>query len=128
MEKLTEEQEKFLKTTFDELGLEKPSPDFASNIMKVVEEKSSISAPLVSKKGWLMIVLVFLTSLSMFLFYPKEGSIFFDMVFSYRTDFFQDLFQGFQIPKTMVMGISLLGLFLVQLPFLIKMMNRERTL
>ena len=128
MEKLTEEQEKFLKTTFDELGLEKPSPDFVSNIMKVVEEKSSISAPLVSKKGWLMIVLVFLTSLSMFLFYPKEGSIFFDMVFSYRTDFFQDLFQGFQIPKTMVMGISLLGLFLVQLPFLIKMMNRERTL
>lgn len=128
MEKLSNEQEKVLKTAFNELGLEKPSENFVSSVMEAVKAKQSISAPLINKRGWAVIVLVFLTCFSLLAFYPKEGPIFFDMVFSNRTDFFQSLFQGFKVSKTMVMGISLLGLFLLQLPFLLKMMNRERRL
>ncbi|MEM9076724.1 MAG: hypothetical protein AAGC43_06785 [Bacteroidota bacterium] len=127
MEKISKEQEKALKTAFDQIGLEKPSHSFLSHVMEVVEAKEKNVTPLISKKGWFLIVLVFATCLSLLIFYPKEGSAYFDMVFSYRTDFFQNLFQGFKISKTMVMGISLLGLFLLQLPFLIKMTGRERT-
>jgi len=126
MEKLSKEQEKVLKNAFDQVGLEKPSKDFVANIIGVVETQEKMITPLISKKGWLLMVFVFALSMSVFVFYPQDGAIIFDTIFSYRADFMENLFQGFQISKTMVMGISLLGLFLFQLPFLIRMTSKER--
>ncbi|WP_422859455.1 hypothetical protein ACOKFD_00485 [Flagellimonas sp. S174] len=128
MEKLSKEQEKVLKTALDQVGLEKPSQDFLSNVMNTIEIQQKVTSPLVSRKGWLLISLVFILSLSMLVFYPEEGSSFFDMVFSYRAAFTKNLFQRLKISKTLAMGISLLGLFLLQLPLLIKMTSRERTI
>nr|WP_298997882.1 hypothetical protein [uncultured Allomuricauda sp.] len=128
MEKLSKEQEKVLKTALDQVGLEKPSQDFLSNVMNTIEIQQKVASPLVSRKGWLLISLVFILSLSLLVFYPEEGSSFFDMVFSYRVALTENLFQGLKISKTLAMGISLLGLFLLQLPLLIKMTSRERTL
>ncbi|PRX55440.1 hypothetical protein [Flagellimonas meridianipacifica] len=128
MEKLSKEQEKVLKTALAQIGLEKPSEDFLSNVMDAIEMQEKVTTPLISKKGWLLITFVFALSLSLLVFYPEEGSVVFDMVFSYRAGFVEKLFQGLEISKTMMMGICLLGLFLFQLPFLIKMTDKERSL
>lgn len=131
MEKLSQKQEENLKSIFHEVGLEKPSKDFVSNIMNVIETSENtvkVSKPLISKKGWVLIISVFVISCGALLFYPGQGSDFFNTVFTYRADFTKKAFQGFEISKTLVMGIALLGLFLFQLPFLIKMTSKERAI
>ena len=128
MEKLSKEQENVVKSAFEQVGLEKPSNDFLFNVMDAIEAQEHVTPPLISKKGWILIVSVFALSMSIFVFYPQNGSAIFDTIFSFRADFIENLFDGFQISKTMVMGISLLGLFLFQLPFLIKMTHKERAI
>ena len=128
MEKLSKEEEKVIKNALDQVGLEEPSQGFLSNVMQAIEIESKITSPLVGKKGWMLLVFVFAVSLGVLALYPQEGSALFDRVFSYRFEFAQNLFQEFKVSKTLVMGISLLGLFLFQLPFLIKMTNKQRNL
>lgn len=128
MEKLSKEQENVVKSAFKHVGLEKPSNDFLSNVMDAIEVQEQVTPPLISKKGWILIASVFGLSMSIFVFYPQNGSAIFDTIFSFRANFTENLFDGFQISKTMAMGISLLGLFLFQLPFLIKMTHRERAI
>ena len=127
MEKLSKEQEKVLKKALDQIGLEKPSPDFLSNVMDAIEIQGQTTSPLIGKKGWILLVFVFTVSLGLLAFYPEEGSALFDTVFSYRFEFAQNLFKEFKISKTLAMGIALLGLFLFQVPLLLKMTHRERT-
>ena len=127
MEKLSEEQEKVLRKALDQVGLEEPSPNFLSNVMDAIEVQAKSTSPLIGKKGWMLLAFVFIVSLGVLVFYPEEGSTVFDTIFSYRLEFAQNLFQELKIPKTMVMGMALLGLFLFQVPFLIKMTSRERS-
>ncbi len=131
MENLSQEQDKKLKRAFSEVGLEKPSPDFISNIISEIElQRTSgiVVKPLISRKGWVLLFSVFAICGSVLGLYPEQGSSLFDMLSSFRTDFLKDIFQGLKISKTMTMGISLLGLFLFQLPFLLKIVNKERAL
>ncbi|TAI48316.1 hypothetical protein [Flagellimonas allohymeniacidonis] len=130
MDKLSSREEEQLKKAVQKVGLEKPSMEFTANVMTALERKMVRHikpAPLLSKKGWSVIILVFVVCCSLIYFYPKEGIELFDQVRQFRLGFARNIFEGVQISRTMVFAISLLGLFLLQLPFLMQLVNKQRT-
>ena len=131
MDKLSRREEDQLKKAVQKVGLEKPSAQFTANVMSALEHKMVKHlkpAPLLSKKGWFIIIFVFTAWCSLIFFYPKEGIELFDQILQFRMSFAQNIFEGVQISKTMVFAISLLGLFLLQLPFLMQLVNKQRSI
>ena len=76
----------FLQKHIQEIPLESPSTDFTKNLMGILtqEETSTVTqyAPLISKKGWVGIGIIVLSSLAVLFFGPfqKEGESILDKV------------------------------------------------
>nr|WP_299342082.1 hypothetical protein [Allomuricauda sp.] len=131
MDKLSSKEEDRLKRAIDEVGLEKPSKMFTTNVLNVIQRKMveySQPAPLISKKGWALVIFIFAGCCSLFLFYPNEGIQWFRTLEQLNAQFPQGLFDGIKISKTAVFAISLMGLFLLQLPFLLQLVNKQRNM
>ncbi|MDT0559283.1 hypothetical protein RM697_11515 [Ichthyenterobacterium sp. W332] len=133
MDKHTEQHldklaEKVLKTP----NLESPSVDFTTNIMNSINalplSKSINYKPLISKYGWLAIIIV-LISLSTYIMLNSTG----DSTWLKRLDLsslsntkFTEVVSGFTISKTLIYAIGLLGIMLfIQIPILKQYHNKQ---
>ncbi|MCH9661810.1 MAG: hypothetical protein K0U54_12975 [Bacteroidetes bacterium] len=121
-------EEDLIKGLVQEAGLEKPSVDFLESVMKSIEVKSSATItykPLVSNKGWWLIAAIFMISMVWLYLYPMAGASSLESILRPKVSEISNPFEGIQISKTMLYGIGCLALFLVQLPFLKRMINKQ---
>lgn len=123
MEKLSKEEMlagKFLR----EAGLEKPSAEFTAKVMNTIAVRKVVKEykPLISNKGWMFIFsLVGILFLSLFL-----------VNYNYSAIYNFNFLQTFSIPKielsqTMTLAIAFIGLFLLEIPFLKNLLERQVT-
>lgn len=132
MEERYNDIEKLIK----EVGLERPSSDFLSNVMNQVEtstiEESIVYKPLISKKAWMVIGSIVFICLSMMLFMSGgEGESLFDKI-----NLTPIPFEGFKNPlaeltlnKTTSYGIIfLILLFFVQVTMLKRRIDKTFSL
>lgn len=109
-----------------------PSMDFTANVMKSIEQvnigETLVYKPLISKKGWLGILIVTI-GLTAFLFLGNiEGVSWFDKLdlSVISNNKFQNLMSGIVISKTLTYAIGLCGiLFFVQIPLMKYLMNKR---
>lgn len=121
MEKPYSSLEKATKKWVQEAGLEQPSAAFSANVMKAISEKKKISTayqPLITKRGWLVVVGVFVLSVLLLLFIPTSEFSLFDSLQTPQLPAFNNPFDNWKVSKTFVYAIGFLLLFLVQIPFL----------
>ncbi len=129
-----EEQYKHLdqstRAIIKEAGTYKPSADFLSNVMSAVEviAKKKGYKPLISKNSWFVICTLLLTWMVVFYVYPSSySSVFKSSIDLTNKLSFDNPFSGYEISKALVYGLGFLGLFLVQIPFLKRYMEKKVT-
>ncbi|MCK8522012.1 hypothetical protein M0D21_10565 [Aquimarina sp. D1M17] len=114
-----------------EAGLENPSPSFLSNVMNQVETSVSkdtiVYKPLISKKGWIIVLLTVSVLIgALFLLYNGE-SVFNKVNFPF--DYFikfENPLSGINFTKTTTYAIVFLALlFFVQIGFLKKRIDKN---
>ncbi|NMH86411.1 hypothetical protein [Flavivirga algicola] len=134
---MNENADKYLddltKRVIKETSLESPSFNFTASVMSQVTELNdhSVTAykPLISKKGWIIISIIFLGLVAYMLFgIQKEQTNWFDALdlsILYNNKI-TGLFSGFSIPKTLTYAIALFGfMFCIQVPILKNHFNRR---
>ncbi len=134
---MNENADKYLdeltKKVIKETPLEQPSFNFTASVMSQVAELSSNTVttykPLISKKGWIIISIVFLSLILFMLFgIQKESTSWFDSLdFSVLShNKVTNLLSGFSMPKTLTYAIAFFGLMLcVQIPILKNHFNQR---
>lgn len=128
-----EEQYKHLdeqtKSLIKEAGTYKPSADFLGNVMAAVEVRARKETykPLISKTSWVVICGLLLAWITVFYFYPSSYSSVFKNIDLTNTLSFENPFSGYEFSKTLTYGLGFLGLFLVQVPFLKRYMEKKAT-
>ena len=128
MEKRSENIDKNTQGLIKEGGLHKPSYNFVENVMEAVstlEIKQEVFKPLISKKGWMLFILFSIAILVILTIIPNND---YSILSSY--EFFQKPIFNVSIPemklsKVMIYGIGFLGLFLLQIPFLKRQLDRR---
>lgn len=110
-----------------EAGLEKPSFDFTTQVMQKVAAKNITVAPksLIPRWGWLVIAAFFVGAIV--LLYGNQPSQP-GLIEGYLADkslAIENPFKGMAIPKTFFYGVGFLALFLLQIPFLKKQINKN---
>ncbi|HBY67566.1 MAG TPA: hypothetical protein DEG69_07315 [Flavobacteriaceae bacterium] len=127
MEKQFNNEEEFTKNLFKKVGTQQPSQDFASQVMKTIKLKSKPQAvyqPLISKKGWCVVgSCIAISAVCIFLF-PLGGFSeikidSFKAIFSFKYTFPQ-----IELPNIMVYAIAFIALFLVEIPFLKRLLDK----
>lgn len=113
----------FLQKHIQEIPLESPSNDFTSNLMGILveEETSTVTqySPLISKKGWIGVGIVVLSSLALLFFgtFQKQGEKVLDKVsldFSFLSKFnLSGTMEGFSMPSVMFFGALLFSISLL---------------
>lgn len=125
MEKQFSREDRLMKKLLNEAGTEKPSANFKSSIMMKIEAKNAKIKPyepLISKNGWVMIAAIFLISMT------GLSYLYSDLSISYNLNF--DFLHLMELPKidlsrTMQYAIAFVALFLLQIPFLKRFLDRE---
>lgn len=109
-----------------EAGTYKPSADFLSNVISVVELKAKKETyqPLISKTAWFIICALLLAWMIVFYMYPSSYSSVFKSFDLTSKLSFDNPFSGYEISNTLIYGLGFLGLFLVQIPFLKRYMEK----
>jgi hypothetical protein len=127
MEEQFKNIDKLTKKLVKEAGIHKPSANFLNNVMSVVEQKSikRVYEPLISRSAWIVIGVLFVASLILLYFYSSSQFILFnDLHLSQKLNFYNP-FSAIKFSKTTVYAISFLGLFLIQIPFLKRLMEQR---
>jgi len=127
MEKHSKKIENFTDKALERAGLEKPSVSFLDDVMEKVEQTSiqTVYTPLVTKKGWWLVAAVFVGVVAMLYFYQPEILPYFSN--SIQTPMFKNPFEDVEVSKTTIYAIGFLGLFLVQLPFLKRLIGNQQS-
>lgn len=116
----------FAKKTIKSTSLESPSFGFTSEVMSQVvalnSDKTTVYKPLISKKAWSLIALIFVTlCVYLILDTNAESSSWFsslnlNMLFNNKIS---NSLSGFTISNTLFYAIALFGfMFCIQIPFL----------
>ncbi|GAB5400466.1 MAG: hypothetical protein Aureis2KO_20510 [Aureisphaera sp.] len=127
MDKLSRKEEEIIKKWMGEVGVETPSPGFTDRIMQSIEKEKTVLkpyVPLISKKGWLIVALLFVLSMVLLYFFPIGGAGYLNEI-SVERPKFENLFSSIELSKTAMYAIGMLALFLVQLPFLKSLINKQ---
>ncbi len=134
---MNENADKYLddlaKKVMEEIPLESPSFNFKASVMSQVTELSNNSIttykPLISKKGWLVISILFLALIMYTLLgIQEEPTSWFDTLdlSVLSNNKLTSLLSGFSIPKTLIYAIVLFGLmFSIQVPILKNHFNQR---
>lgn len=125
MEKQFNREDRLMKKLLNEAGTEKPSIDFKSRIMMKIEARNAEIKPyepLISRPVWIVLGGTFVASILALYFINT------DLSFKYDLNF--DLLNALKIPsinlsKTMQLGIAFVALFLLEVPFLKRFLDRE---
>ena len=117
-------EDQLTRRLMKDAGLERPSLNFSANVMKAIQAKQEVNVykPLISSTGWIIFAGIFVLSV-IGLYITTSG-------FPAIPDFGLSLnmswnFPTIQLSQTMIFAISGLLLFLLQIPFLKGLMERE---
>ena len=123
MEKQSRE-EILMQKLMGEAGLEKPSGNFSANVMKAIAVKKVVVEykPLISKRGWTIILAVI--AISFLGIYPMTGqySLIPNFSFPQMPNF---SFPEMEISRTMTWAIAFVALFLLEIPFLKRFIEKQ---
>lgn len=127
MEKPFKDQDLQLKKWMKELPLDAPSPDFTANVMERITAKTMVTQyqPLISKSAWIVISLLFLGALAWLYWNPSSTLIPSETLSFLDKVEMGNPFKEMQLPKTVVYAMGVMVLFLIQIPFLKRMMERS---
>ncbi len=129
MEKDFNREEEFLIELLKEKLSEKPSVDFRNSVMMRIEaNKASIKpySPLISKTVWYLLAIAIVLAVGG-LYYQSSGmnSSFSDTFEFVNSELLNISFPKIYLSKTMQYAVAFVGLFLLQIPFLKKIMDRQ---
>ncbi len=114
------------KKVLNEAGVQKAPEDLMLNILDAIA-KAGIEhiayKPLISKKILLFIALAAVALLSIIVFLVPVEKYYLDGVDLSIGDRFSAFFGSIQFSKTVLYGVGFLGLFLIQIPFLKRILD-----
>lgn len=116
------------KSYFVEAGLETPEVGFAHKVLDQIITKEVMVTnyrPLISGRGWLVVALVVLGSALLLYFFPMNTWDRFDFSRARTLSFESSKFEFWQPSKTLFYGIIFVGLFLLQIPFLKRLHDKN---
>lgn len=126
MEKQFNKQDSLVKEWMNELPMESPSPDFTSRVMERITAKATVTQyqPLISKRVWILIGILFVGALLWLYFNPSS-----EMIPAEATSFLEGFewnnpLTEIRLPKTVVYAIGFMALFLLEIPFLKRIMDK----
>lgn len=120
MEEQFKEIDRITKKLVTEAGTHKPSAQFLETVMNAVSQEKVIQPykPLISKTAWLFIGIGFFVMI-LALYSVPSGQLSFLKEINFSANFrVKNPFSEVKITKTAVYGIVFLGLFLIEIPFL----------
>jgi len=126
MEEPSKKIEKITQDWVNEAGLEQPSTVFVNEVMNAIAAKTSsqnVYQPLLSLRGWSVVAIVFIASISLLYLFPMSELSYFEEVNLSSFLNFNNLFSRLEIPNNLAYGLGFLVLFLVQIPFLKKQLE-----
>ena len=128
MERQYKNIDKVTQNLIKDAGLQKPSHDFTSRVMEVVNAgvAQKVYQPLISKRAWFVLVAVFVGSL-LWISYSSTGL---DLTFIDKLDLSNKLtvknpFEGIEIPRSVIYSVGFMSLFLLQIPFLKRLIEQR---
>ena len=128
MDKQFKKEDQLLKDLISQAGLEQPGQDFKSNLMDLIEQKSAEKIrykPLIGKKVWLFIAASLATIMVVIFLYPSKPFEKFGL--SYNNDIINNIIPDMSASNTLVYGVLFLSLFIFQIPFLKKYLERANS-
>ncbi len=127
MEKPFNEKDTQLRNWMKELPMDAPSPDFTNKVMVRVIAKNSATQfqPLISKGAWVVIGTLFGAALIWLYWNPATNLIPSDSFSLLEGVEWRSPFKEIQLPKTAVYAIGFMALFLLQIPFLKKLIDKN---
>ena len=114
------------KNWVKEAGLVKPSPTFSMDVLQKIEavaEKQQ-STPLISGVGWIFVMSVILGSVVILYIYPPKLSIL-NNVAELSMQKWKESISALKISDSSFYAFVFLSLFLLQLPFLKKLLDKQ---
>ena len=121
MENSSKKIEKLTQEWVKEAGIEQPSLGFVHNVMDSIEVSASqakVYQPLISRRGWGLIAILFIASLVAIYLLPLGESPYFGNLDFSNLPTFENPFEGVEVSKPVLYAVGFLALFLVQIPFL----------
>lgn len=127
MEEPYNKQDEIIKKLLQEAPLEKPSLDFSKNVMQQIEkQKASLSyRPLISKTAWGAIAALFILGLLWVYFNPTSNIYDVGLISFTEKLNIKNPFEAFAFSKTTLYAIGFMALFLVQIPFLKRILEKK---
>ena len=127
MEKPFNEKKDMLKQWMQELPLESPSSDFTTKVMGQIHGKSLITEykPLISKTAWVIIGLLIIGAVLWLYFNPSSNMIPEEQLSILDGLQFKNPFEALQLSRTSLYAIAFLALFIVQIPFLKRVVEKN---
>jgi hypothetical protein len=129
MEEPYNKQDEILKKLVKEVPLEKPSLDFATKVLQQIEKQKASNSyrPLISKTGWATITAIFILGIVWIYFNPASNMYNLATTsFSEKMNF-KNHFEGFVLSKTTLYAIGFMALFLLQIPFLKRILEKNHS-
>lgn len=107
--------------------MESPSPDFTHKVMERISAQSTVTQyqPLIPKTAWVFIVLGLLASMVWLYWNPSSSLLPGDSVSLIDKITWTNPFEKLNLSKTMVYALGFLALFLLQIPFLKRLHDRQ---
>jgi hypothetical protein len=126
MEKPFKENDKITRNWVEEAGLLKPSSTFSMEVFQKIEAKSQrqTSTPLITTMGWVFIASVLLVSVIVLYVYPSEISVWQHMADASMLQWKESM-DTIKVSDTSFYAFVFLSLFLLQLPVLKKIMDKQ---
>ena len=126
MEKQSEQRiDEFTRRVVEDGGLHTPSPGFMEHVMQAIEtdtKTSRVYKPLITGKGWIVLLLVLAGCASLLYFFPMGGESQWvseaarNNIKQYLS--FGDALSGITFSKTLAYCVGVMALFLFQIPLL----------
>lgn len=127
MEKPFNEKNDMLKQWMQELPLESPSQDFTIKVMQGISAKSEVTQfkPLISKRAWWLIGTLLLFSITYLYINPNSGTVPEGLTNLLGSVSFENPIKKLVLPKTAIYAIGFMALFLLQVPFLKRLHDKQ---
>ncbi len=129
MEERFNKQDKIIKVLIKETPLDMPSLEFSKKVMLQLHKKQEriIYKPLISNRAWGIIGTTFVVAL-VWLYFNPSSSMYVEKGFSFSDKLaFKNPFETITVSKTTLYAIGVMILFLFQIPFLKRMLEKKHS-
>ena len=127
MEEQSNELDKFTSKWVQEAGVQKPSSSFLDAVMEsvIAQAKPVVYAPLISKKVWIILSIIAVCCLLYMYWVPMAESSLVNIALVREKLAFDNPLADFKFSKVSAYALGFLALFLVQIPFLKRMISQR---